>query len=312
MGWTANTGNPRGCNNDTGSIICVPADLSCDSALSWTRVGANPGPSFRTVSRNIVVGSLVGQVGVDFADNSVFNTTFTNFHTGKCWQGGALGWHNMQSRFLGPGARVSGLRFINSDNNRFFFNASLAKSTRVGYVVGDPEGTIAGVRDSVLVVANNTGLLPPGGCPDFLGGMKVCQDVCYRTILLQYKEPKDFNARQFPKGPWTSLQITRELDGTQSTFQTATANPKREMQRDAQKRLYWKRRYLLLVLAGYTHHVKILNRDPKAPQPALYFMYDDISPPSTAMCSEPIILLPENSQSPLLPSKLIHFLKPDP
>jgi hypothetical protein len=74
--------------------------------------------------------------------------------------------------------------------------------------VADAEGTVTGIPGAVLVPANNTGLLPPGGCPDFPVGMHACQDVCYRTISLQYIEPKDFNARQFPKGPWTSLEVT--------------------------------------------------------------------------------------------------------
>lgn len=55
-----------------------------------------------------------------------------------------------------------------------------------------------------------------------------------------------------------------------------------------------------MLLAGFSHRVKIENRDPKLPAPQLYFMYDEADFPG--YCNESVVLLPENAASPLLPS----------
>lgn len=93
MAWTANTGNPRDCWNQTADIICVPANLMCGQGPTPARAGSsqsdyNPGSANRTIPQIFIQSKYPGQVGINLADNLAYNTTCINFDTGGCWQVG--------------------------------------------------------------------------------------------------------------------------------------------------------------------------------------------------------------------------------
>jgi hypothetical protein len=76
------------------------------------------------------------------------------------------------------------------------------------YVFHDSEGLLSEEPDTWLVTDTNaTGLLPPQGCPlKESWGVRICAEVCYRTIKIRYNEPRDFDNGE-PKGPWSYLNV---------------------------------------------------------------------------------------------------------
>lgn len=86
------------------------------------------------------------------------------------------------------------------------------------YVVGDSEGAISGLPGSWLVTETNTsGFLPPDNCEAVESwGARVCTDVCYRTIKVQYNESRNFDADA--KEPWSFLNVRAPFQESAAVF----------------------------------------------------------------------------------------------
>lgn len=48
-------------------------------------------------------------------------------------QAGAVGFQNVQDRYLTAGANMSGLTFLNSEGGLMFYNQTAAKKSSIGY-----------------------------------------------------------------------------------------------------------------------------------------------------------------------------------